>query len=63
MNKFYEIEDEIVIFNNIDDLINKVQFFLDNTNERLRISDNAYRRAIKEHSYQKRFTDFIKKIS
>lgn len=63
LNKFYEIEDEIVIFNNIDDLINKVQFFLDNTNERLRISNNAYRRAIKEHSYQKRFTDFIKTIS
>lgn len=45
----FKIGEEIDTFRNSDELLSKVRYYLDNEGERVRLSENAYRRAIREY--------------
>ena len=51
--------EELVVFNlkNIDELPDKVRFYLNNDNERKRIIANAYKKVSKNHSWERRVED------
>ncbi|HCW09319.1 MAG TPA: hypothetical protein DGG95_18340 [Cytophagales bacterium] len=59
----YEIGKEIVTYQSISDCIDKVNYLLQNDAEREQIAEAGYQRAVKEHTWEKRFrtlTDLLK---
>jgi len=58
----YFTEDEISYYNDVNDLINKINFYLDNPEERKRIAQNGYARALKDHTYSKRFNEIFQRV-
>ena len=47
---YFEIDKEIVCFLNTDELINKIDYYLNHDNERRRIAEAGWNRAIREYS-------------
>ena len=45
---------EIVLFKNKNDLLSKINYYLNNDQERLRICNNGFKRLVKEHTYEHR---------
>jgi spore maturation protein CgeB len=43
--------DEIVMFTDVNDCLQKILYYLDRHDERRRIAENAYNRVIREHTY------------
>lgn len=56
VNELFEIGKEIVIYKNLNDLKNKIDYYLNpiNETERLQIIEAGYQRAIKDHTYNNR---------
>ncbi len=53
---------EIAIFNNKKELLEKINFYLQNEELRKEIALNGYLRALKEHTYEARFKELFKKM-
>ena len=47
-----------MLYKNNEDLLSKINYFIDNDSERERIAKNGYERLVKEHQYKHR----VKKI-
>lgn len=50
---------EIVVFHSIADLKEKIDYYLEHPQERQRIADAAYKRAHKDHTYEKRLQTML----
>jgi len=55
----FEINEEIVCFNDLSDLRKKITYYLKNEKERLDIARRAKERVIKEHTYEHRMEQMI----
>jgi spore maturation protein CgeB len=62
LERHYEIGDEIAIFLSLEDLIEKIQYYLKHEDERENIAKRGYVRTLKEHTMEKRFMDLFDKI-
>ena len=51
--------DEIILFKDNQDLLDKVSYYLHDDKERLRIAHNGYKRLLKEHTYDHRMKKFL----
>lgn len=58
--KFYVPDREIVIFDGIESLVNKIRYYLANPDERDTIAMNGHIRTLKEHTYENRFQELLK---
>ena len=58
----YNIGEEVVVYENIDDLENKIVYYLKNDVEREKIAVAGMKRTIKDHTYQKRMNYVIEKL-
>lgn len=59
----YFDEDEIVTFKSIDELKDKVRFYLNSSEQRSLIAEKAYKRVISnQHTYRDRFTSYLNEI-
>lgn len=56
---FYEYGKEIVIFNNSAELAKKIVYYLNHEEERRRIARAGYERTLKEHIWEKRFSEIF----
>lgn len=63
IKEFFEIGKEIVTFSDIKDLKEKAAYYLAHDDERRKISDAAYDRAHREHTFQKRIEKMLEIIS
>lgn len=54
LREYYEDGKEIVIFNNVNDLIKKIKYYLKHEVERETIAEAGYLRTIQDHTYEKR---------
>jgi spore maturation protein CgeB len=63
LERCYDIGNEILIFMDIDDLIEKIQYFLKHEEEREAIADAGHRRALRDHTYAARFMDTVRHIA
>ncbi|WP_196305225.1 CgeB family protein [Metabacillus sediminilitoris] len=54
LDHLYKINDEVVCYNSLEDLKSKINEYLKNEKERERISNNALRRTLTDHTYEKR---------
>ena len=58
----YNIGKELVVYENMDDLTNKVEYYLKNDAEREKIAVAGMTRTIKDHTYQKRMKYVTEKL-
>lgn len=59
---FYKLREEISVFSDIDDLIKKVFYYLEREYLINEISEKAFLRTTKDHTYLKRFDNLFKEI-
>lgn len=62
ISEYYEPGEEIVCFENTDDLLRKITYYLTHEDDRERISLAGYERTIREHTYVHRFAEIFKRI-
>lgn len=62
ISNFFEYGKEIVGYKNYDDLYEKIQYYLDNEDERKKIARNAQIRCAHEHTWRRRFIKLFKEI-
>jgi len=62
LEEFFDIGKEIVCYQNKEDLVNKIKYYLKHENERKKISNAGYQRCLKEHTWHKRFTSAFKQM-
>jgi spore maturation protein CgeB len=54
LDEYFKVGDEIVRYENADELIDRIKYYLANDSERKRIALNGYRRAMKDHRIKAR---------
>lgn len=54
--------EEAVSFENTDELIEKIKYYLGHEEERLAIAEAGYRRTTDEHTYEKRFREIFDRV-
>lgn len=59
---FYNIGEELVVYENMEDLTNKIIYYLKNDAERERIAASGMARTIRDHTYQSRMKYVIEKL-
>lgn len=62
LERYYKIGEEIGIFINPDDLIDKIKYYLENEEEREMLAKRCYDRTIAEHTVVKRFEYVFNKL-
>ena len=62
LDNYYKIGKEIVCFEDIHDLKEKIYYYLSNEDERAAIAQAGYQRTLREHTYTHRFTDIFKQL-
>ena len=58
----YEMDRELVVYKDIDELIEKINFYLKYDKLRESIAESGYERTLKEHTYEQRFLNIFKII-
>jgi len=58
----YEIDNEIAVYADADDLIEKIKFYLVNEKLRSSIAEAAYLRTSRDHTYSKRFRNVFARM-
>ena len=62
LKNLYKPNKEIVTYDNIAELKEKIDYYLDNKEERHKISQKAYERTIKDHTFVNRYKEMFSKI-
>ena len=62
LEEYYEIGKEVVCFDSLEDLKEKINYYLKNEEEREKIALAGYLRTINEHTYERRFSEILKQI-
>ena len=62
LEEFFRVGKEIVCYHDKADLADKVKYYLAHTEERETIRQAGYRRAVSEHTWQKRFQQVFQQI-
>lgn len=57
MNEFFKIDHEVVIYKDAQDLINKVNYYLNHSKERKMIAKAGQKRTLKDHTYKVRMKE------
>ena len=63
VEEFFTPNEEIIVFYNLKDLKEKIDYYLTHPEERQAIADRAYERAHREHTYEKRLKQMLKVIA
>ena len=59
IEEYYNVGSEIVVYRNINDLVDKVRYYLNNSDERELIAKSGCSRALSCHTYEKRFEEIF----
>lgn len=60
LKDYYEIGKEVVVFDGIEDCVEKIKYYLAHDEERERIRLAGYQRTLRDHTYEKRFNELFK---
>ena len=63
LERYYEIDKEVVCFHSIRDLEKLINYYIKNENEREEIALRGYNRTISEHTYENRFKELFNKMN
>ncbi|MBU0468558.1 MAG: glycosyltransferase [Candidatus Omnitrophica bacterium] len=59
----FKDKQHLVFFDNKIDLREKIQYYLNNAEERLKIAENGYREVLASHTYKKRIEELLRKVN
>jgi spore maturation protein CgeB len=62
LEQFFEIGKEMVVYQDVDDLADKIRYYLRHETEREAIAEAGYRRVLRDHSYAQRFREIFSTI-
>jgi spore maturation protein CgeB len=62
IEEFFEVGKEIVCYEGSDELIEKCRYYLRHDDERERIRAAGHERALRDHTWQKRFADVFEAV-
>jgi spore maturation protein CgeB len=62
LEEFFVPDKEIVVYRTMDELIEKIRYYLVHGEERAAIADAGYARVMREHTYEERFTRLFKQM-
>ena len=62
LENYYNIGKDIICYNNIQDMIDKIEYFLKNENERQEIALRGYKVTCDRHTYVHRFNEIFKEV-
>ena len=62
IGNYYELDKEIVCFQDIGELKEKIHYYLSNEDERAAIAQAGYQRTLHEHTYVHRFNSIFKQL-
>lgn len=62
MKDYYKLGEEIVVYEDEDDLVKKIHYYLTHPDEAKEIARRGYERTLREHSTEQRFEDIFKMI-
>jgi hypothetical protein len=62
LEKLFDLDNDLVLYKSFEDLKEKIDYYLNNESERLRISENGFNKVKKEHTYFKRTEQLIEII-
>jgi len=60
LRDFYRPDQEVIVFDGIEDLRDKISYFLDHEEERNNIAFRGYERTFRDHTYDKRFQELFR---
>jgi spore maturation protein CgeB len=63
LQMYYEPNKEVICFENVEECSQLIDFYLNNENEALRISQNGRNRFLKEHTSKIRLTKVLDQIN
>ncbi len=63
LGELFDLNKEIAVFEDLDDLRNKVAYYLDNPGEREKIVERGRQRLLKEHTYKNRMQEMLEHIA
>jgi len=61
-NYLYKENEEVVVYNDFEDMVKKIKYYLKHDNEREQIEANAMRRTLKQHLYKHRVAELLQVI-
>ncbi len=59
LHEIFEVGKEVVAYDSADDLVEKIEYYLSNEEERKAIAAAGQKRTLKEHTYEKRMIELI----
>ncbi|NQT30035.1 MAG: glycosyltransferase [Candidatus Saganbacteria bacterium] len=62
LEHYYELGKEIETFDTIEEMIDKIKYYLSHDEEREKIARAGYERTMREHTWDKRYSDIFSKI-
>lgn len=62
LGEYFDIGKELIVYDTVDDLIDKIRYYLKHPEERDAVRDAAYRRVLREHTYEIRFEKIFKMV-
>ena len=62
LERYFELDQEVAVYEGVDDLIEKVRYWLDHPQERQRVADAGYHRVLAEHTYDHRFAAIFQEL-
>jgi len=62
LEAYYEIDKEVACFDDMDDLVKKVKYYLCDEKLRETIAARGYQRTLDEHTYVHRFTEIFQRL-
>jgi len=62
LGQYYEIGKEVVCFDDRQDLIEKVRYYLKHEDERAAIAQAGYERTKRDHTYPRRFSEIFEQL-
>ncbi|MEW6088952.1 MAG: glycosyltransferase [bacterium] len=63
LREFYKAGEEIIVYHTVEELVELVRYYLSRPEEIKKISEKAYQRAHKEHTYQRRLKYLLEAVS
>jgi spore maturation protein CgeB len=62
LEDYYDVGHEVVCFDSLNDMIDKIRYYLAHPNERAEIAEAGYQRTMHDHTYARRFREIFNKM-
>jgi len=62
LEQYYKIGEEVVCFDDRQDLVEKVRYYLEHEQERAAIAQAGFDRTLRDHTYARRFTEIFTRM-